>query len=88
MVELGREYKDKITGFKGVAIGFVQYISGCNQGLLAPSVGEDGAMKDAQWIDEQRLTPVGDEVITLTNGETPGFDIPAPSRQGKTLTRS
>ncbi len=29
MIELGRTYKDRITGFKGVATGFVEYLTGC-----------------------------------------------------------
>jgi len=80
MVQLGKKYKDKITGFEGIATGTVQYISGCNQALLAPAVGADGALKDSQWLDEQRLQPVEGETITLDNGENPGFDCAAPKR--------
>ena len=52
---LGRKVKDKITGFEGIVTDHVNYLSGCNQCLVAPRVGNDGCSKDAQWIDDQRL---------------------------------
>jgi hypothetical protein len=73
--KLGATYKDAITGFSGVCIGTVQYISGCNQSLLAPK-GD----KDARWIDDQRLVQCGSKVIALDNCKTPGGDLPAPIR--------
>lgn len=80
MIELGKQYQDKITGFEGVVTGFVQYISGCNQALLAPKVGSDGALRDSQWLDIQRLTPLDGEAVVLDNGTTPGPDR-APARR-------
>src|SRR3546814_1776690 len=55
MIQLGQKVKDKITGFTGIVTGYVTYITGCNQALFAPQVGQDGAIKDACWFDEQRL---------------------------------
>jgi hypothetical protein len=80
MIELGKKYKDKITGFGGVATGYVTYISGCNQVLLAPKIGKDGALKESCWIDEQRLICQGENVIELENKKSPGFDRAAPVR--------
>ncbi len=78
-IELGATYTDRITGFKGMATGYVQYMTGCNQVLLAPKVTGEGAMRDAGWFDEQRLTrDEGVDVLVLDNSETPGFDKPAP----------
>ena len=79
-IEMGRTYVDKITGFAGVATGYCQYITGCNQALLVPFVGEDGASRDGKWFDEQRLDITGAAKIVLDNGATPGCDIPAPIR--------
>jgi hypothetical protein len=81
MIKLGSKVKDKITGFYGTVTGFVVYISGCNQALVVPPIGEDGSFKESHWFDEQRLevdTTV--EPITLDNGDTPGCDMPAPKR--------
>lgn len=81
MIELGNTYKDRITGLQGVATGYVRYISGCHQALIAPRVGSDGALKDASWFDEQRLELVDHESrIVLNNSRTPGADKPAPCR--------
>ncbi len=77
---IGAKYQDKITGFEGIAIGLVTYISGCKQVLLAPKVGNDGKRMDAEWFDEQRVEIVGTDVITLDNGSTPGCDLAAPKR--------
>ena len=79
-IELGRKVKDKITGFSGIVTGLCQYISGCNQALVAPTVGKDGVAKDSSWFDEQRLEYVGTTTLKLDNGKSPGFDRAAPKR--------
>lgn len=78
---LGTSVTDRITGFKGIVTGHVQYLSGCNQCLVAPKVNADGTFKESQWFDEQRL--IVDEkkqAVTLDNGKTPGADRAAPKR--------
>lgn len=80
MITLGSTYRDSITGFQGVATGYVTYISGCNQVLLAPRVSTDNAMRDAHWFDEQRLQAVEADRIVLDNGDHPGHDMAAPVR--------
>jgi hypothetical protein len=79
-ITLGRKYKDAITGFSGVAVGHVRYVSGCNQVLLTPPVDKDGKLIDAQWFDEQRCVDQGGDTISLDNSATPGFDKQAPKR--------
>lgn len=80
-IALGNTYKDRITGFTGVATGHVHYLTGCSQVLLQPSVGSDGNPRDSQWYDEQRLEQTTAKRIVLDNGETPGFDKAAPKHQ-------
>lgn len=77
-IELGRKVKDRITGFTGITTGRCVYLTGCNQVLVAPGVGADGSLRDSHWIDEQKIEYVDDSVISLDNGQTPGFDKPAP----------
>jgi hypothetical protein len=77
-MQLGITAKDKITGFQGVVAGFCQYISGCNQALLIPKIGENGDFKESHWFDVQRLEAVAADVIKLDNAETPGFEKGAP----------
>lgn len=75
---IGRKFRDIITGFVGTATGRVEYLTGCNQILLSPEVGQDGSLKETNWFDEQRLVLVSDEKLTLNNGPSPGFDKAAP----------
>lgn len=78
---LGYTFKDKITGFTGVATGHVEYMTGCNQTLLSPKSTDPAKINDPQWFDDQRLER--DTImprITLDNGATPGHDREAPKR--------
>ena len=79
-VTLGAEYRDKITGLRGICTGECRYISGCDQALLAQKVGKDGKVPDGHWLDVQRLERAGSKIITLYNAETPGCDMAAPIR--------
>jgi hypothetical protein len=79
-IQLGASYQDKITGFTGVATGYVKYITGCNQALLVPRAKDDGSLTGAEWFDEQRLVKFGDAVIVIENGSNPGCDKAAPKR--------
>ena len=78
---LGHTYRDQITGFEGVAVGHCEYLTGCNQTLLAPQRVEAGKPAESQWFDDQRLTqhPTTPRFL-LDNGTTPGCDKPAPKR--------
>lgn len=79
--ELGATYKDKVTGFQGVALGHVRYLTGCNQVLLQPGIDKDGKIRDSLWFDEQRMERVAKvKPVVLDNSKTPGFDKPAPAR--------
>ena len=77
---LGRRMRDRISGFTGIVTGYVSYLTGCNQALLAPPAKPDGEAVRAEWFDEQRLEFVDDSLITLDNGTNPGGDVPAPVR--------
>lgn len=58
MKNLGKEAKDKITGFEGVIIAKVQYLFGCNQYCIVPKV-KDGEIKSGEWFDEGRIEIIG-----------------------------
>ena len=80
MIRLGSTVTDSISGFTGVVVGRVEYLTGCNQCLVQPKVGSDGKMADSHWFDEQRLKWDGGELVALDNGKSPGFDKSAPTR--------
>lgn len=52
---MGDKVRDTITGFKGKIVARCQYINGCDQCLVKPSVGDDGKMPVGEWIDDQQL---------------------------------
>jgi hypothetical protein len=63
MIALGKEGKDKITGFQGIITAKVEYLYGCTQYGLTPRVGEDGATKESQFFDEGRIEVVGNGIL-------------------------
>ena len=73
MIVLGQECKDKVTGFKGIAIGHCKYMTGCDQYGLSPKVSKDGKIEPVQWFDEARLTVIGKGILaSKVTGEIPG----------------
>ncbi len=52
---LGKEATDIITGFKGVATGHAEYLTGCDQYCVQPILKKDGNLEDARWFDDGRL---------------------------------
>lgn len=79
-IKLGTLVREIVTGFEGIATGRVEYITGCNQVLVAPRVKDDGAFIDSQWFDEQRLEVIKKEVVKLDNSTAKGSGEPAPRR--------
>lgn len=63
MIQLGKEGKDKITGFSGIIVARVEYLYGCNQYGIAPKVGEDGTVKDTTFFDEGRIEVTGPGIL-------------------------
>ena len=53
--KLGDEARDKITGFTGTVIARIEYINGCIQYEIQPSVGNDGNQRKHDWIDKTQL---------------------------------
>lgn len=72
MENFGKKAKDKITGFEGIIIGKIQYLTGCDQYGIAPEA-KDGKVNDTNWFDTGRVVITGDgvtvpEVASAKNG--------------------
>ena len=65
MIKLGATYKDVITDFTGIAVGKVQYFTGCEQILLVPKMKEDGKRPEGEWFDVDRLKLTEEKIIVL-----------------------
>lgn len=56
MIKLGEGYKDRITGFEGVAISKTEYLNGCVSILLQPQgLDKEGKPTESEYFDIQRL---------------------------------
>lgn len=59
-MQIGERVKDMINGFKGVVTARAEYLYGCVRLLVEPeALKNDGDIREAQWIDEQRLESFG-----------------------------
>lgn len=54
-IPFGVKAKDKITGFEGTVTGHSDFITGCDQYHLQPTVDEKGLKREGQWFDENRI---------------------------------
>jgi len=78
-IKFGSKVKDKITGFIGIVTGKASYISGCSRILVEPPIDKDKKMREAEWIDENRIETVDNSIIKLDDIiKTSGPGKPAP----------
>ena len=72
---LGYMARDKLTGFRGRITAIVEYISGCVQVCISPSIKDDGTERPSTFFDVQRVEVDKDvDRIQLSNAATPGFE--------------
>lgn len=75
MIKLGERYKDKITGFEGIATARSEFLNGCKRTLLEATISKEGKLTE-EWFDDQRLTD-DSEAKTGGPGPTPP-PLPTP----------
>lgn len=76
----GRRVRDLVTGFSGIVTGEVEYLTGCNQALVAPGLDDKGNIRAPEWLDIQRLEIVGGDPLVLPAGG-PGHDREPPRKR-------
>lgn len=56
----GRTGEDLITGYRGIIIGYADYMTGCEQVLLVPRCDpeKENERPDGEWFDAERVTLV------------------------------
>ena len=62
-VELGDEVKDKVSGFRGIAVAMHQYLQGCVRISVQPPTDKDGKMADTAAFDEPQIEVIKKNVI-------------------------
>jgi len=71
-IKLGQKVRDPITGFKGIAVCRMDWLTGCTRiGVQAP-VGQDGKVIPVEYFDEPQLEKV--------KGKKPGGPRPSPQK--------
>ena len=64
-ITLGKEYKDSISGFSGIATARTIYLHGCIRILLTPNkLKSDGDFLPDCWFDEPQIVTVRSGKIT------------------------
>ncbi len=83
-VVLGQEYKDVVTGFKGIAVAATTFLHGCRRIGLQPKVDKDGEIPDSMQFDEPQLEATKKPPVPKDNerknGGPPPYPIPARQR--------
>ncbi len=52
---LGKNARDRVSGFQGVVVTVSFDLFGCIQAVLSPPVDKDGKKPDSHWFDVNRL---------------------------------
>ena len=64
MANLGDLVRDEVTGFTGVVLGRAQYLYEATTCRVHPrELQENGARRDAPWIEEDRLVVIEEHAI-------------------------
>jgi hypothetical protein len=74
-IKLGQKVKDPITGFKGIAVCRMDWLTGCTRiGVQAP-VGKDGKVIPVEYFDEPQLEKI--KVKSKKGGPRPSPQKPS-----------
>ena len=75
---LGKRYRDRVTGFDGIATARHEYLNGCVRISITSTVLKDGKTIEPESFDAQQLELV-DEGINVVKKQTGGpGDVPRP----------
>jgi hypothetical protein len=74
MIQLGDRVRDKITGFKGIAVGRTEWLHGCTRIIIEPEELKDGKTIENQWFDDKRVEVLdkGVHSVTIQSNEKTG----------------
>ena len=72
---LGKNARDKVTGFSGVVVAVAFDLYGCVTALIHPGLDKDGGMREQQWFDVSRLIPGAFSAGTSAVMQPPDFFV-------------
>jgi len=65
MQELGKQARDRVTGFEGIITARIQHLTGCDRYLLTPPVDKEGNFREPIWLDEGLLEITGNGICPV-----------------------
>ena len=71
-VEFGKVYRDRVSGFSGVAVAITKWQYGCVRISLQPKVDSAGKLINSETFDEGSLEEITPKEKT-TGGPTPAI---------------
>ena len=73
-IKLGFKVKDNVSGFIGIATEKCEYLNGCIQYRLSPSINSEKPTEipEGYWVDAQQLQYVDDGVKTAIKPKRTG----------------
>ncbi len=63
--KLGKEVKDRVSGFRGIVTSETNYLQGCTRMNVQPPVKKDGTLPDSKHFDEPDLIVIGSGVAIV-----------------------
>jgi hypothetical protein len=83
-MDLGDEVVDRITGFTGVVMAKIQYLTGCDQMQVQPKAESSMKLNDSLWFDVERLQLLSSGVVKVKAPTArAGADLPHPPARDK-----
>lgn len=79
MIQLGLKVRDRVTGFEGIAVARIEYLTGCMQIGISPPVDKEGKLQDTSYFDHTRVEVVDVKpVLNQTNQDRGGPNRDCP----------
>jgi len=74
-IKLGQKVRDKVTGFEGIVVSKVDYITGCSQNGVTPQIKAGEKYPDCTYIDYIRLEIIDEGVCGQIGVKDTGGDM-------------
>ena len=78
---LGKEVRDKVSGFQGIVVAVTKWLYSCIRVNVAPKTKKDGTLQESQGFDIDQLEIIGDGVCKDKKNKVKEKKVPGGSEQ-------
>ena len=82
-IALGHKYRDRMSGFEGIATGRHEYLNGCMRVTLSSTELREGKPVEGQSFDSEDLVFVDNGVASKAKPTGGPGDVPKPRLEPK-----